>query len=50
MLLDPIINVDKKYYSQVFLKECKYAVKKKKVMSTIKKELKLDETDSEYDN
>ena len=28
ILLDSIINVDKKYYSQVFLIECKYAIKK----------------------
>ena len=30
ILLDSIANVDKKYYSQIFLKECKYAVKIKK--------------------
>ena len=30
MLLDSIINVDKKYYPQIFLKEWKYAIEKKK--------------------
>ena len=30
ILLDSIVNVNKKYYPQIFLKECKYAVKKKK--------------------
>ena len=30
ILLDFIINVDKKYYPQIFLNECKYAEKKKK--------------------
>ena len=36
ILLDSITNVDKKYYPQVFLRECKYAENKKKIMSTIK--------------
>ena len=30
ILLDSIVNVDKKCYPQIFLKEYKYAVKKKK--------------------
>ena len=30
ILVDSIVNVDKIYYLQIFLKECKYAVKKKK--------------------
>ena len=30
MLLDSIINIDKKCYAQILLKECKYAIKKKK--------------------
>ena len=38
MVLDSIINVDKKNYPKVFLRECKYAEKKKKIMSTIKEE------------
>ena len=29
ILLDSIVNVDKKYYLYLFLEECKYAVKKK---------------------
>ena len=32
---------------QIFLNECKYAIKK--VMNTITEELKLDESDSESD-
>ena len=35
ILLDSIVNVDKKYHPQIFLKECKYAMKKKKIMNTI---------------
>ena len=35
ILLDSIIDVDKEYYPQVFLKECKYE-EKKKIMGKIK--------------
>ena len=28
--LDSLVNVDQKYYPQIFLEECKCAVKKKK--------------------
>ena len=38
ILLDSIINVDKKYYPQVFLIECKYAIKNKRVMNIIREE------------
>ena len=47
ILLDSIVNVDKKYYPQIFLKEYKYAVKSKKMMNTISEELKLDEFDDD---
>ena len=40
ILLDSIVNVDKKYHPQIFLKECKYATKKKKITDTINEELK----------
>ena len=43
------VNSDKEYYPQVFLKECKYTVKNKKIMNTIKEELDLDKYDDEYD-
>ena len=36
ILLDFIVNADRKYYPQIFLKECKYAIEKKK-MNTINK-------------
>ena len=48
ILLDSFFISDKKCYPQIFLEECKYAVKKK-VMNIIKEELKLDESDDEYD-
>ena len=41
-MLDSIVRADKKYNLQTFLKECKYAVKKKKL--TIYEELKLDKS------
>ena len=34
----------------MFLEECKYAVKKKKIINTINEELDLDESDDEFDN
>ena len=50
ILLDCIfVNSDKKYYSQIFLEECKYAIKKKKTMNTINEELELTESDDEFD-
>ena len=33
ILLDSIVNVDKKYHPQIFLNKCKYAIKKKKIMN-----------------
>ena len=46
MLLASVVNVDKKY-SEMFLKECKYGVRKKKMMNTIGEKLKLDESDDD---
>ena len=41
ILLDSIfVNSDNSYYPQIFLEECKYAVKKKKIINTIIEELK----------
>ena len=51
ILLDSINNVDKKYHPQIFLKECKYTIKKQKIMDTINEELKLNESDdAKYDD
>ena len=51
ILLDSIVNGDKKYHPQILLKECKYAIKKKMIMNTINEELKLDESDDDkYDD
>ena len=51
ILLDSIVHVDKKFHLQIFLNKCKYAIKKKKIMSKIHEELKLDEFDDDkYDD
>ena len=39
MLLDSNINVDKKYYTKVFLKERKYTMKNKNKINPINEEL-----------
>ena len=44
-----IVNVEKKYYPQIFLKQYRDGIKKKKVMNAITEELKLDESDDEDD-
>ena len=46
-MLDSIVDGDKKHYPQTFLKECKYAVRKEKMMNTISEEFKLDESDDD---
>ena len=47
ILLDSLIIVDKKYYSQIFLKECKYGVKKKKIINFNNERLSLNESDDD---
>ena len=44
------VNANKECYPQIFLDECKFAIKKKKIMNTINEELKLDKSDDgEFD-
>ena len=47
ILLDSVVIVDKKYYSQIFLKECKYGVKKKKIINFNNERLSLNESDDD---
>ena len=50
ILLDSIfVNSDKEYYPQIFLEECKYAIKNKKIVNTINEDLELSESDDESD-
>ena len=49
ILLDSVVKIDNDYYPQIFLEECKYAVKKKKIMNAINVALNLDESDNNDD-
>ena len=52
IMLDSVITVNKKYYPQTLLEECKYAIRKNK-MENIDDDLDLrasDESDNEIDN
>ena len=46
VLLDSVVTIENDYYAQVFLEQCKYALKKKKIMNTINGQLNLDESGS----
>ena len=64
IILDSVIKVNKKYYPQTLLEECKYEIKKNKVENLINDDLEPgspddesesdnqsdDETDNEFDN
>ena len=53
IVLDSIIRVNYKYYSQTFLEECKYVMRKNKMENRIYDDLDLsssDESDNESDN
>ena len=45
-----VVKIDYDYYPQMFLEECKYAVRKKKTMNTINVKLNLDESDDDKSN
>ena len=54
IILDSIlVNSDKEFYLQIFLEQCKYAMKNEKIVNTINKDLELsefhDESDDGYD-
>ena len=49
IILDSVIRVNKKYYPQTFLEQCKYKIKRNKRDNFINDELEPD-TDSESDN
>ena len=42
-------NSGKEYYLQIFLEECKYAIKNKKIVNTINKDSELSESDESDD-
>ena len=56
-MLDNVIRVNKKYYPQTLLEECKYVIRKNKMENLINDNLDLsssgesdNETDNESDN
>ena len=52
IMLDSVIRVNKKYYPQTLLEECKYAIRKNKMENLINHDLSLsssDESDNESD-
>ena len=50
ILLDSIfVNSNKEYYPQIFLEECKYVIKGRKIVNAINEDLKSNESDDESD-
>ena len=52
-MLDSVIRVNKKYYPQTFLEDCKYVIRKNKMENFINDHLDLssfEESDNEPDN
>ena len=52
-MLDSVIRVNKKYYPQTLLEECKYVTRKNKMENLINNDLSLsssDESNNESDN
>ena len=53
IMLDSVIKVNKKYYPHTLLEECKYDIKKNKMVNLIDEDLNLsssDESDNENEN
>ena len=47
IIIDSVLKVDKKYYPQVYIEQCKYKVKKREMKSFINYEIELD---SDYES
>ena len=50
IILDSVIRVNKRYYPQTLLEECKHAIRKNKMENLINNDLSLSSTDNESDN
>ena len=50
IMLDSVTRVNKKYYPQTLLEECKYVIRKNKMESLINDVLDLTSSDNETDN
>ena len=49
-MLDSVIRVNKKYYPQTLLEECKYEIKKTKMENLINDDLEPSSSDNETDS
>ena len=49
-MLDSIIRINKKYYLQTLLEECKYEIKKNKIENIINDNLDQSSSDNENDS
>ena len=47
--IDSVLKIDKKVYPQAYLEECKYKLKKRKLVSFIDSEI-IDDSDSDIDS
>ena len=50
IMLDSVIGVNKKYYPQTLLEECKYEIKKTKMENLINDDLEPSSSDDETEN
>ena len=50
IMLDSVIRVNKKYYPQTLLEECKYEIKNNKMENFVNDDLELSSFDNESDN
>ena len=50
IMLDSVIRVNKKYYPQTLLEECKYVIRKNEMENLINDDLYLSSSDTESDN
>ena len=48
--IDSVLKIDKKAYPQAYLEECKYKLKKRKIVSFIDSEIIDDDSDSDIDS
>ena len=49
-MLDSVIRVNKKYYPQTLLEECKYEIKKTKMENLINDDLEKSSSDESYND
>ena len=50
IMLESVVKVEKKYYSQVFLEECKYVKRKNKMFNYINDDLEMTSSDDDDDH